>query len=229
MTWSTNHSLEVVIGADTEHVPAEHFAARLARYPQIVVDLGTGDGRYVLRTARARSDALVIGIDPVASAMAAAAGRARRKPARGGADNAVFLVASLEQLPGALRGAASEVTVNFPWGSLLLAVGWPRVPELRTVVELARPGAPVRALLNASAAEQEQHASRLELPPLEDEGHVAERLVPGWEEAGLTDVAWSYLQPGEDAPRRTTWGQRLIRGSGRRTLRVDALRSLTGA
>ncbi len=225
MTWSATHSVEVVIGGGSEQVPAEQFAARLAPYRQIVVDLGTGDGRYVLRTARSRGDALVIGIDPVASAMAASAGRARRKPARGGAENAVFVVASLERLPGVLRGVATEVTVNFPWGSLLLAVGWPRVEDLRAIVELMQPGAAVRALLNASAAEQEQHASRLELPPLEDEGHIAERLVPGWKEAGLTGVAWSYLESGEEAPSRTTWGQRLIRGSGRRTLRVDAVRA----
>jgi 16S rRNA (adenine(1408)-N(1))-methyltransferase len=188
------------------------------------VDLGTGDGRFVLRTARARPDALVIGIDPVVAAMTASASRAVRKPARGGAENAVFLAGSLEGLPEVLRGSASEVTVNFPWGSLLHAVGWPRVDELGSIAELVRPGGSLLALLNASAAEQEQHASRLELPPLEDERHVAERIVPGWEEAGLTDVTWTYLSPGEDPPSRTTWGQRLVRGSGRTTLRLDALR-----
>src|SRR4051812_7588776 len=156
MTWSTNDSLAVVTGRDTEELPAEHFAARVARYPEVVVDLGTGDGRFVLRTARARPEALVIGVDPVVAAMAASANRAVRKPARGGAENAMFIAAALEALPEVLRGTATEVTVNFPWGSLLQAVGWPRPEGLRTVAELVKPGGSVLLLLNASAAEQEQ-------------------------------------------------------------------------
>ena len=188
----------------------------------MTVDLGTGDGRHVLRRARAAPDTLVVGIDPVADAMADSARKAARKPARGGAENALFLVASLERLPAVLRGRATNVTINYPWGSLLRAVAQPKEEGLRTIVELLQPGATVVALLNASAGEREVHAARLELPPLEDPGHVERELVPGWERAGLEDVRWRMLDPGEDPPARTTWGQRLVRGSGRSTLLVSA-------
>jgi tRNA G46 methylase TrmB len=45
-----------------------------------VVDLGTGDGKAVLARAAADPSSLVIGIDAVAPALAAAARRAGRPP-----------------------------------------------------------------------------------------------------------------------------------------------------
>jgi 16S rRNA (adenine(1408)-N(1))-methyltransferase len=220
----TEEKIAIVRGGGADMAEATEFAARASAATHLIVDLGTGDGRYVLRTARARPDALVIGIDPVSAAMTASAGRAARKPARGGAANAVFVTGSLEQMPGALRGLVHELTVNFPWGSLLRAVGSPEEDGLRAAVDLLAPGGTMVALLNASAAEQEDYADRLDLPPLEDQGHVDGRLVPGWRSAGLDDVRWRYLDPGEDPPRRTTWGQRLVRGSRRSTLLVSGRR-----
>jgi len=225
MSWSTAEAMIVARDGVAVAIGASEIARLAARYSEVIVDLGTGDGRHVLRTARARPCALVVGVDPVAQAMAPCARRAASKPARGGVDNALFVVASLEALPAALRGLAREVTINYPWGSLLRAVAWPRLEAMRTVVELLAPGGSLVALLNASAGESGAYADRLDLPPLEDPRHVRERLAPGWGEAGLADVRWRYLAAGEPPPYRTTWGQRLVRGSGRETLVACGRRS----
>ena len=185
----------------------------------VVVDLGTGDGRFVLRLARARPQALVVGIDALAEPMEASASRAARKPARGGAANALFVACDALAPPAALAGRAGLVTVNYPWGSLLRAVGEPDVPALIRIRRLLRPGGRIVALLNASAAEDGSYAERLALPALEPEA-----LVPGWEAAGLPVDEARLLAPGEEPPHRTTWGQRLVRGSGRATLLVSAVR-----
>ena len=79
------------------------------------MDLGTGDGRFVL--ARGRPSSVVLGVDASADAMREASRRAARSVARGGTPNARFVVAPLEQLVG-LEGVADLVTVHFPWGSL---------------------------------------------------------------------------------------------------------------
>ena len=88
----------------------------------MVLDVGTGDGRAVVARARAEPAALVVGIDADARSMAESSRRAARRADRGGAPNALFLVAAAEALPGPLAGAASLVTVTFPWGSLLAGV-----------------------------------------------------------------------------------------------------------
>ncbi|MDQ3935985.1 MAG: methyltransferase domain-containing protein [Actinomycetota bacterium] len=196
----------------------------LDRYREVHVDLGTGDGKFVLRAARARPDVLVVGVDMLAEAFADAASRAARKPTRGGAPNAVFLASDATRPPPDLHARASLVTVNYPWGSLLRAVAAPQAEPLRAIAGLLRPGGRLVALLNLSAAEDSAYAERLELPPLDGE-HIEGALVPGWRDAGLAEVSWRALAPGEDPPHRTTWGQRLVRGSRRETLLVSAVRS----
>jgi 16S rRNA (adenine(1408)-N(1))-methyltransferase len=61
----------------------------------VAVDLGTGDGRRVLRAAAARPDTLIIGMDANAAGMAEASRRARR----GALPNALFVVAAAEHPP----------------------------------------------------------------------------------------------------------------------------------
>ena len=85
----------------------------IARSDRVVVDLGTGDGRAVLRRAAAEPSALVIGIDAAASAMAEASRRADRR----GPTNALFLAAGVEALSASpLAGRADLVTVTVPVG-----------------------------------------------------------------------------------------------------------------
>jgi len=82
----------------------------------VVIDLGTGDGRAVLARAAAEPRSLVIGVDPVVSAMVRSSRRAARL------SNASFVRASAEAVPAELHERAGAVTVIFPWGSLLRGV-----------------------------------------------------------------------------------------------------------
>src|SRR5258706_5718256 len=92
----------------------------------VVIALGPGDGRAVLARARREPGTLVIGIDASAVAMAASSLRAARPTCKGGLPNALFVVAAAERPPDELCAVAAEVTILFPWGSLLrvaLALG----------------------------------------------------------------------------------------------------------
>ncbi len=214
------------VGPGKELVPLEddEFESLAREYDDVVIDIGTGDGRFVLRTARDRPQSLVIGIDPVQEAMAGVARRASAKPSRGGVPNALFLVASAEALPGALSSKASLVTVNYPWGALLRTLVQPDRDGLRAVAGLLQPGGRLIALLNASVTDDRDYGERLGLPPLED-AHIDERLVPGWQESGLEGVTWHRLEPAEEPAHHTTWGRRLVRGSNRSTIVVEGGRS----
>jgi 16S rRNA (adenine(1408)-N(1))-methyltransferase len=216
--------LRVGRGNESLLLADDEFEALAREYDDVVIDLGTGDGRFVLRAARERPRSLVVGIDPVQDAMADVARRASAKPSRGGVPNALLVVASAEALPAVLRGRASLLTVNYPWGSLLRTLVLPDVGGLRAVVELLQPGGGLIALLNASVTDDRDYGERLGLPALED-AHVNERLVPGWQESGLAGVAWRRLEPDEEPSHHTSWGRRLVRGSNRSTIAVEGIRS----
>ncbi|MEX1103870.1 MAG: class I SAM-dependent methyltransferase, partial [Dehalococcoidia bacterium] len=61
----------------------------------MAVDLGTGDGSFVLRAAASAPGTVCIGLDPVASAMARSSSEALRR--RTG--NAIFALGAVESLP----------------------------------------------------------------------------------------------------------------------------------
>src|SRR5688572_14426358 len=105
---------------------------------QVIIDVGSGDGRFVYEHARRDPSSVYIALDPDAKALAEYAYRAARKPARGGVANAIFVVASLEALPPELIGLADQVYVNFPWGGLLRGLLLPEAGALAGLVSLAR-------------------------------------------------------------------------------------------
>jgi 16S rRNA (adenine(1408)-N(1))-methyltransferase len=183
------------------------------------VDLGTGDGRFVLATARAHPGALVIGIDPVATAMAEASRRAAQPTARGGLPNAAFVAGSAEAPPLELVGHASLVTVNLPWGSLLRGALAMDATAAAGIASLVEPGGRVSVLL--APADRDG---------LGDEADVRVRsagsLAADWGPLGL-DLAGCRPATAEDiAATPTTWGRRLGlgRGDGREAWLLDLRR-----
>ena len=55
--------MESLHGKQTSTLDGTDFATRLHGYQQIVIDIGTGDGRYAAHLARSSPERLVIGID----------------------------------------------------------------------------------------------------------------------------------------------------------------------
>jgi 16S rRNA (adenine(1408)-N(1))-methyltransferase len=88
----------------------------------VVIDLGTGDGLFVYQSARRNPRKFYIGVDPNARPLEKISEKIHRRPEKGGLPNALFVQAAAESLPAELDGAADEVHVHFPWGSLLRAV-----------------------------------------------------------------------------------------------------------
>ncbi|SHG15889.1 16S rRNA (adenine(1408)-N(1))-methyltransferase [Jatrophihabitans endophyticus] len=212
-----------VIGKATRDLDAAAFAALREPYRELVVDLGTGDGKHVLAVARSRPDALVVGLDAGPDAMRRTAHRAAARPAKGGVPNAVFVWAAVEQLPGELH-AVDEVHCLMPWGSLLRALVTPEPVVLRGVAASCRPGAPFLVTLNL-------HAWR---PPVADVGGTPEPtpasvddvLAPGYAAAGWMLSAADYLDDAQLTGLGTSWTKRL--GSTREELAVLGLRGTIG-
>lgn len=212
-----------VVGKSTVDLDAAEFAALRAPFSGLVLDIGTGDGKHVLAEARRRPDSLVVGLDAGPDAMRRTALRAAAKPARGGAPNALFVWAAVEQLPGELTDV-TEVHSLMPWGSLLRAFVTPDAAVLGSVGERCRPGAPFLITLNL-------HAWR---PPVAEVGSspeptpssALEELAPEYARAGWALSSADYLDDAALAEMGTSWTKRL--GSSRAELAVLALRGTIG-
>lgn len=200
-------------------VPLSGDAIRELRsaHARCLVDVGTGDGRFVYRYAALHPEALCVGVDPVADAMQEVSAKAAKKPARGGLPNVLFLMDAAETLPGELAGMADLVTINYPWGSLLRALTTPDPAIVKHLTALGRPGSEMVILFNASIFDDPAYCERLGVIPV-DPVRAWGELAEGYAQAGLEIGEVAELTGPVD--HRTSWGQRLVLGSARKTLRL---------
>jgi 16S rRNA (adenine(1408)-N(1))-methyltransferase len=151
--------------------------------------------------------------------MADVSRRAAAKPARGGVENAMFVCAAAETLPGSLAGMADEITINYPWGALLRAVALPEVAVLAGIAELAKPGAKVTLVINVQPLRDAALAAKLDLAEaalLHDEA----ALRAAYTRAGL-DIVRIRAATDETLP-ATSWGRHLA--TSKREMRIAEAR-----
>jgi 16S rRNA (adenine(1408)-N(1))-methyltransferase len=182
----------------------------------VAVDLGTGDGGHVLAAATARPDRLIIGLDANAAAMVKASGHAARATGRGGLPNALFVVASAEALPPELDGVADEVTIHFPWGSMLRGLLRGDAQILAGISRIMRPGSAMSMLVSATPRDR-----RVGVAPIIGVSSLG-ALVEAYLDHGLTVRS---IRPGTTADvvaAHSSWGKRLGAGASRQTWLIEA-------
>jgi 16S rRNA (adenine(1408)-N(1))-methyltransferase len=176
----------------------------------VTVDLGTGDGRAVLRAARADPTRLFVGVDADAASMRPAARRAHRAAL----ENAVFVVAAVESLPPDLAAVADHVTISFPWGSLLRGLVGAGARVLPAISRLCRTGATVQAIWSLTARD----ASAAIAPD-------PDWLVDRFDAEGLQVVELREASLEEIAATGSSWAKRLGAGRDRPATLLRAVKS----
>ena len=184
-----------------------------------MIDIGTGDGRFVLDYAKKHSDTLVIGIDACRDGLIEASQKASKSEKRGGLTNASFVLSSIEALPADFCAVADKITINYPWGSLLKAVTQPDAAIFRKIVGIGKPGCSLNMLINWSVFENTGYCERLGLPQM-TLADVDIKLRGAYHEAGVDIISWGIVEVKDS---KTTWGQKLVKGSNRAVLSIEAV------
>lgn len=174
----------------------------------VIVDLGTGDGRFVYQAARHHPERFYIGIDAQASALEKVSQKIHRKPAKGGLPNVLFIQAAVEALPAELDGVADEVHVHFPWGSLLRAVATGDAAVLQNLRRICAPGAWLEVVIALDPERDSAEIARLGLEALTPE-FLESTLIPRYRTAGFEVVEYGVLPPSTWPQLHTSWAQRL--------------------
>jgi 16S rRNA (adenine(1408)-N(1))-methyltransferase len=153
----------------------------------------------VVRAARGRPDVLFIGLDADPTRM--------RRASQHAPANAIFVVAGAEALPAELDGAVSELSIYFPWGSLLKGLVGPSPAILGGVARVLRPGGTLTALLSIT----ERDGGGPLGPTSIDRAAYAccELRVTEWRPATAAEIAESdssWAKRLGAATRRPVWG-----------------------
>lgn len=181
----------------------------------VVVDIGTGDGRFVYRSAQSNPRKFYIGIDANAAPLEKISMKATRKAAKGGLPNVLFVQAAIENLPDELNAAADEIHIHFPWGSLLRTVALGDEDALRSLRRISAPEGILEIIIGIDEERDRTEIERLDLPPLSDE-YLQETLLPKYEKAGFEILEGGVLSPSEWSRLETSWARKLQSGSNRK-------------
>jgi 16S rRNA (adenine(1408)-N(1))-methyltransferase len=181
----------------------------------VVVDIGTGDGRFVYRSAMANPRKFFIGIDANAKPLAKISMKATRKPAKGGLPNVLFIQSSIENLPEELNETADEIHIHFPWGSLLRAVACGDESVLENLRRICVPECLLEIIIGIDERRDKSEIERLGLPVISAE-YLETFLIPKYAAAGFEIVEKKILQPFEWSQIETSWARKLQTNDRRR-------------
>ena len=179
------------------------------------MDIGTGDGRFVYRSAQANPNKFFIGIDANAKPLEKISMKATRKPAKGGLPNVLFVQSPVENLPEELNGAADEIHVHFPWGSLLRAVLTGDAEILQSLRRISAPDCLLEIVIGIDEERDKTEIERLDLPKISP-AYLENALIPKYEAAGFEILKSGVLAAPEWSKMETSWARRLQGGSDRR-------------
>jgi len=198
--------MEGIRGKQSFQIDMPELAQWLAGYDRVLMDIGTGDGRFVQHVARTCPQQFVIGIDACRENL--------RASSRNVPPNALFVIANAQALPRELYGLAAHVTINFPWGSLLngLLTGDPAL--LESLAAIARPDAILEVRLNGGALAEAGWG-------LENGGERVRQVLRA-SEFGVKSAVVLEVHDLRAYP--TTWAKRLAFGRDPRALYLCGLR-----
>jgi 16S rRNA (adenine(1408)-N(1))-methyltransferase len=182
----------------------------------IIIAIGTGDGLFVYQSARANPKKFYIGIDASPGQLEKISEKIHRRPAKGGAPNALFLQAAIEDLPSELDGVADEVHIHFPWGSLLRGIAVGDSITLKSLRRICSADAFLEIVFALDPVRDRAEIERLEVPALST-AYIDKVLSPHFR-----DAKFEIVERGEHAPEywpefHSSWAKRL-KGSTNRPL-----------
>lgn len=198
--------MEIIRGKIPLQMDAPGLSACLAGCRRIHIDLGTGDGRFVRQLAQANPAVFVIGVDACRENLRAVSRVTRA--------NELFVIANAECLPRELYGLAGQLSINFPWGSLLSGLLEAKPALMDGLCAISQPGALLDVRLNAAALAEagysfEQGAAR-----------VRDNLL--WRGFGLRPPAALDARALRSYP--STWARRLAAGRDPRSVVLTSAR-----
>jgi len=176
-------------------------------------------------SARAKADPkrFYIGIDANAKPLEKPSIKVTRKPGKGGMPNAMFVQAAVEDLPCELDGIASEIYINFPWGSLLRAVALPDENILASLYRILASDGRMSITIGTDQVRDRAELDRLGIRELTGD-HFREFLIHRYAAEGFGSAEYRQLSEGAWSSIDTSWARKLSGNNARRVFHLSFVR-----
>lgn len=201
-------------------IEINNFDEKISAYDQVLVDLGTGNGKFIYDMAAKDEKNLYIGIEPTAENLFEYSKKTSKNKIR----NLVFLISSIENLGSELDGKADMVYVNFPWGTLLEAVVKDMPELLRKISNLGKEGSVFSFTFAYSNIHEPSEIEKRALPLL-SEDYLHNQLRDIYKKAGLEIESCTNLSTLDIKNFGSFWAKKLFLGKNRDVFRIISKKS----
>ncbi len=190
----------------------------MEKYEKTIIDLGTGDGRFVYKNAKQNPNNLYIGIDPSQKQLQTY----QKKINKDRLENAKLLAGSIELLPTQhphLKESADVVYINFPWGSLLGAIANAKSELIANISWLIKKGGSVEILFGYSQEAEPTETKRLGLDDL-NEDKIRNQIASVFKKNNLYLKQLTNVTKKESFKLDSSWGKKLSFGQERKLYKL---------
>ncbi len=202
--------MEIVKGNKTLKITTNELNNLINKYNKVVLDMGTGDGRFIYKQALNTPTTFFMGIDPSEKQLKVYSKEANKKKL----ENVLFVVGSIENLPEELNTVKfDELYINLPWGTLLENIVKPTEITLNKLFNLSKVSGKIYITFGYTPETEPSEVSRLKLPEI-DENYLKNIVIKKFEEYFKLEK-FEIIQKEQLKNLNTTWGNKLAFGSDR--------------
>ncbi|MBW6441518.1 class I SAM-dependent methyltransferase [Patescibacteria group bacterium] len=204
----------VVIGNKKEELKKDGFQNLINGYENVVLDIGTGDGRFVYKKALENKTNFYVGMDPAEKQMEIYSKKANRKRLK----NCLFIVGSVNNIPPELFSCINKIYINLPWGTLLENIAKGNVNFAEKVHNLLKKDGVLEIIFGYLPELEPSETKRLGLPDI-SEGENINQILSSFKK--LFEIEeMRELSKKDIGNIETTWAKKLKHGRDRRIYKI---------
>jgi len=158
----------VITGDKKNELDKETFRNMCGKYEKVILDLGTGDGRFVFKNALKNKSTLYIGLDPAEKQIQIYSKKSNRRRLK----NALYVIGSLENLPDELYSTVDKIFINLPWGTLLEKIVKSNEIYIEELSTILKKDGEIEIIFGYVPELEPSETERLDLPVIENESDV---------------------------------------------------------
>lgn len=158
----------VVTGDKKNEISKETFRNVCGKYEKVILDLGTGDGRFVFKNAIKNKSTLYIGLDPAEKQIQIYSKKSNRRRLK----NVLYVIGSLENLPEELYSTVDKIFINLPWGTLLEKIVKSNETYTNELFKILKRNGEIEIIFGYVPELEPSETERLGLPVIENESDV---------------------------------------------------------
>ena len=190
------------------------YSLKNLNFEKNFLDIGTGDGRYVYKSALLNPQSLYIGIDPALNLK-----EYQREINRKKVRNAVLINSSIENFNPEVTDFFDEITIILPWGNLLKYVVTVDTDFFTKIATWLKKNGKIKIIFGFNEELEEKETKRLNLPELNEKeilfiqsnlSHLHDLELAEFKESNFKDLK-NF---------ETTWAKKLSYGANRKYIHL---------